>query len=105
MRFQVLLHEGVVDPALRPRLERELRRIGAAASGTSAGDVAVEVNEISAGRFFTAGEPSRSSLIATSVPAGTSRADRTGLMSAITTLWCDVTGCRAAEVVVSVSDG
>jgi hypothetical protein len=104
MTFQVLLHDGVVDPALWPRLQRELRHLGAAMSGADAADVVVDVSEIPAGRFFSGGAPSRSSLIGTAVPTGTSQADRTRFMSAITTLWCEVTGCSAAEVVVSAGD-
>jgi len=104
MTFQVILHQGVVDGATRARLEHALRRIGAGAHGGSE-EVAVTISEVPTGRFFTAGKPSRSSLIATSVPAGTAGSERTALMSAITAMWCEVTGCTAEEVVVSAADG
>jgi phenylpyruvate tautomerase PptA (4-oxalocrotonate tautomerase family) len=104
MTFQVILHEGVVDETLRPRLTREMRRIYAGIFGTDENQVAVEVTEIPKGRFFTAAKPSSSSLIGVGVPAGTSRADRTRLMSKITAMWCSITGCTANEIVVSASD-
>ena len=104
MKFQLILHEGVVEKALRPTLAREIRRLYASRFGGAEDDVTVDVTEIPKGRFFTAGEPSRSSLIGGSVPKGTTSADRTRLMSDITAIWCEVTGCSPNEVVVSVSD-
>jgi phenylpyruvate tautomerase PptA (4-oxalocrotonate tautomerase family) len=104
MRFQLLLHEGVIEPALRPRLVHELRAIYARRFGGGEDDVAVDVTEIPRGRFFTAGRLSRSSLVGGSVPAGTSRADRTKLMSDITARWCEITGAAPEEIVVSISD-
>jgi phenylpyruvate tautomerase PptA (4-oxalocrotonate tautomerase family) len=104
MKFQLLLHEGVVDKAKQPKLARELRRIYAGRFGGSEDDVAVDVTEIPKGRFFTAGEPSRSSFIGGTVPKGTSNAERTRLMSDITAAWCELTGCTPNDVVVSMSD-
>ena len=104
MRFQVLLHEGVIDPRLQPRLAQELRRIYARNLGGAEDDVSVDVAEIPQGRFFTAAQPSRSSLVGGSVPAGTSPTERTRLMSEITSMWCEITGCTPDEVVVSISD-
>ena len=103
MKFQLLLHQGVVDPRLHSRLSQDLQRIYSSQFG-GAGEIAVEITEIPRGRFFTAAEPSRSSLIGGSIPAGTASADRTRLMSSITAMWCEVTGCVADEVVVSISD-
>ena len=104
MRLQVILHEGVVDEGSRPRLAHELRRIYAGIFGAAEDQVAVEITEIPNGKFFTAAKPSRSSLVGAGVPDGTSRADRTRLMSEISAMWCDVTGCTPNEIVVSASD-
>ena len=104
MHFQLIVHQGVVDAALRPKLAREIRRVYAAQFGGSEDQVAVDVTEIPHGRFFTAGRLSRTSLIGGSVPKGTASADRTRLMSAITAIWCEITGCTPNDVVVSVSD-
>ena len=102
--FQLILHEGVVDAGLRPRLAQGIRRIYSSVFGTTEDDVIVEITEIPRGRFFTAAKPSRSSLVGGTAPAGTSRADRTRLMSEISAMYCDVTGCTPNEIVVSVSD-
>lgn len=104
MPFQLILHESVVDKTLHPRLAREIRRIYADHFGGAEDEVTVDVIEIPTGRFFTAGQPSRSSLIGGIVPKGTSSAARTRLMSEITAIWCEITGCTPNEVVVSVSD-
>jgi phenylpyruvate tautomerase PptA (4-oxalocrotonate tautomerase family) len=104
MKFQMILHEGVVDEALRPRLIQGIGRIYTAIFGGNSDQVSVDITEVPHGRFFTAAKPSRSSLIGGSVPAGTSRADRTRLMAEITDMWCEVTGCTPNEVVVSMSD-
>jgi phenylpyruvate tautomerase PptA (4-oxalocrotonate tautomerase family) len=104
MRFQLLLHEGVIEPGLQPRLAQEIRRIYASRFGGSAHDVSVDVTQVPRGRFFTAGKLSHSSLVGGSVPAGTSRAGRLGLMSEITSMWCELTACTPDEIVVSISD-
>jgi len=104
MKFQVLLHEGVVAKALQPFLSQELRRIYTSNFGGTAEEIAVDITEIPQGRFFTAAKPSRTSIIGGSVPAGTSKAERTRLMSEITSMWCEVTGHTPHDVVVSVSD-
>ena len=103
MTFQVILHEGVIAEAVRPRLVREMRRVAADVFGAPAANATVEMTEIPRGRFFTAAQPSRSSLVGTTVPPGTSPADRTRLMAEITSAWCDVTGCTPDEIVVSAS--
>lgn len=104
MKFQMLLHEGVVGPELQPQLAQELRRIYATRFGAAEAEIEVEISEIPKGRFFTAGKPSRSSLVGGSVPAGTSSADRTRLMAEITSMWCERTGCTPDDIVVSISD-
>ena len=104
MAFQMILHEGVVGPELHPKLAAGIRRIYAGIFAATPEEVAVDVNEIPAGRFFTAAKPSRSSIVAGSVPAGTSREDRTRFLSEVTEFWCRVTGCTSHEIVVSASD-
>jgi len=102
--FQLILHGGVVDERLRPRLVQEIRRIYASIFAAAEGQAVVEITEIPTGWFFTAAEPSRSSLVGGTVAAGTSRSDRTRLMAEISAMWCATTGCAPNEIVVSVSD-
>jgi phenylpyruvate tautomerase PptA (4-oxalocrotonate tautomerase family) len=89
---------------LHPRLADGLRSTYATHVGADTSAVAVEFSEIPHGRFFTAARLSRSSLVGGSVPAGTPASIRTPLMAAITSLWCDVTGCSPEDVVVSIAD-
>lgn len=104
MGFQIILHEGVIEGGLRPRLASEIRRIYTSIFGGAEGDIAIDITEIPKGKFFTAAKPSRSSLVGGGVPAGTSPDDRTRLLSEISTMWCEVTGCSSNEIVVSASD-
>jgi phenylpyruvate tautomerase PptA (4-oxalocrotonate tautomerase family) len=104
VRFRVILHEGVVPEAVRPALAGGIRRAYAALFGVPAEAVAVEFTELARGRFFTAGRPSSTSIVAGTVPSGTAAARRERLLSEITALWCRTTGCTPHEVVVSAGD-
>lgn len=104
MRFRVILHEGVVPAELRPALESGLCRLYGELFPVAAADVGVDVTELPRGRFFTAGRPSTTSIIAGTVPRGTPGEQRTRLLSEITALWCDTTGCSPHQVVVSAGD-
>jgi len=104
VKFQVVLHEGVVDRSLRVPLAEAMRRAYASAFGVDAAALSVDFAEVRRGRFFTAGRPSRSALVGVSVPRGTSPADRARLMSAITAIWCETAGLTPDDVVVSASD-
>ena len=104
MHYRVILHEGVVPEALHPQLESGIRRAYAEVFGGDGSGLAVGFEVLPRGHFFTAAKPSRSSIVAGPVPAGTSREDRTRLLAGITNLWCDVTGCDSDHIVVSASD-
>jgi len=104
VRFRVILHEGVVSEAARPTLAGGIRRAYAALFEVPAEAVIVDFSEFSRGRFFTAGRPSTSSIVAGTVPSGTSTEQRHRLLSEITALWCETTGCTPHEIVVSAGD-
>jgi hypothetical protein len=104
MRFRVILHAGVVDAALRPELATGIGRIYAGLFAAPAGEIGVDFTELARGRFFTAGEPSTSSIVAGTVPAGTEDAKRHRLLAEITALWCGTTGCTPHQVVVTAAD-
>ena len=95
MRFRVILHAGVVDEALRPELATGLGRIYSSLFAAPAGELGVD---------FTAGKLSTSSIIAGTVPAGTTDERRHRLLAEITALWCETTGCTPHEVVVTAAD-
>jgi phenylpyruvate tautomerase PptA (4-oxalocrotonate tautomerase family) len=100
----VILHEGVVPEALRPELAGGLGGVYARLFGVPAAEIGVDFSVMPRGRFFTAGRPSSSSIIAGTVPAGTPDERRHRLLSEITALWCEATGCTPHEVVVTAAD-
>jgi len=104
VRFRVIVHEGVVPEVLQPELAAGLGRIYAGLFEVPAAEIGADFTLMPRGRFFTAGEPSTSSIIAGSVPVGTNDAQRHRLLAEITALWCEVTGCTPHEVVVTAAD-
>jgi phenylpyruvate tautomerase PptA (4-oxalocrotonate tautomerase family) len=104
VRFRVILPEGVVPGALRGDLAAGLSRLYARLLAVPAGEIGVDFTELPRGRFFTAGKPSTSSIIAGTVPAGTPNELRHRLLAEITALWCESTGCTPHEVVVTAAD-
>jgi hypothetical protein len=104
MACQIMLHEGVIDAGLRPSLEEGIRRIYADVVGVPAADLEVEYVVVPAGNWFTAGYPSRNSIVLTTVPAGFGSESRTRLMSEIYDHWRATTGCTPNEIVLTAVD-
>jgi len=104
VRFRVILHAGVVPERLRPELAAGVGDSYTRLFGVPAAEIGVDFTELPRGRFFTAGRPSTSSIIAGTVPAGTPDEQRHRLLAEITALWCEVTGCTPHEVVVTAAD-
>src|SRR4051794_39387636 len=104
MGCQIMLHEGVVDDALRPRLEAGIRRVYADVVGTPLGVLDVKYIDVPDGRGFTAGVKSHTSIVNTTVPAGFESEARTKLLTEIYNHWRATTGCTPNEIVVSAID-
>ena len=102
MTCTVTIHEGVVPDDLHRPLMDGLRTIYAAAVPTS--DSEPRIITVPLGRWYTAGEPSHSSIVATTVPAGTDSQARTTLLKEICDFWCETTGCTPEAIVVTASD-
>ncbi|MGD9749879.1 MAG: hypothetical protein AB7W59_02675 [Acidimicrobiia bacterium] len=67
-------------------------------------DLTVEFIEIPEGRWFTAGEPSRASMVLGTVPAGTAQDERVAVMDAVARLFADATGTDYHDVMVAAPD-
>ena len=104
MRLRVIVPEGVIPETLQPELAAGLGRIHAELFALPAGEIGTDFTVMPRGRFFTAGKPSTSSIIATTVPAGTPNELRHRLLAEITALWCRSTGCTPHQVVVTAAD-
>ena len=103
MTFMCLVQHGSLTPALRERLEAGLREL-ANRERPWRGAAAFAWMEIAPGCGFTAGEPSKASIAATTVPAGTPRDARTRLLAGICELWVRETGCHIDDIVASAFD-
>jgi hypothetical protein len=102
MTCTVMIHEGVVPDELHGPLVDGLRTIYAAAVPTS--DPAPRIITVQRGRWYTAGEQSHSSIVATTVPTGTDTQTRTKLLKQVCDFWCETTGCTPEAIVVTASN-
>lgn len=59
---------------------------------------------VAPGDGWTAGEPSRTSLVVMYVPEGLEQATRTRLLESICDLWSETTGCSVNEIVATARD-
>lgn len=96
------LVNGSIDDGTRRVVTDGLRGLMADRFGLA--DVAVEFIEIPEGRWFTAGEPSRASMVLGSVPAGTPQDVRVDVMDAVARLFAEATGTDYHDVMVSAPD-
>lgn len=96
------LVNGTIGDGARRAVVDGLRRLTAERFGD--GEVAVEFIEIPEGRWFTAGEPSRASMVLGTVPAGTPQDVRVAVMDSIARLFADATGVDYHDVMVSAPD-
>jgi hypothetical protein len=103
MTFMCLVQHGAVPPAVRERLEAGLSQL-AAREFPARGPATFAWMEIAPGCGFTAGEPSKAAIAATTVPAGTAREARARFLTAICDLWVRETGCHIDDIVASAFD-
>lgn len=103
MTFMCVVQHGALTPAVRERLEAGLSQL---ASREFPGRVAAPFAwmEIAPGCGFTAGEPSKAAIAATTVPAGTAREVRARFLTGICELWVRETGCHIDDIVASAFD-
>ncbi|MEM8926031.1 MAG: hypothetical protein AAGD35_21205 [Actinomycetota bacterium] len=66
--------------------------------------VEVSFTEIEAGRWFTAGEPSSSTMVLGSVPVGTEQSVREAHMAEVARLFSQTTGDHIDEIMVVAAD-
>lgn len=100
-----LIQEGQAADRQREALAQGLARIARDAFGEQPDAGAVSWRVVREGFGFTAGEPSRSSLVIHSVPAGLPLERREAFMLEVCALWERVTGCSRDEIVVTAWDG
>lgn len=103
--YVCVIQEGQAADERRAALADGLARIGRECFADAPGAVEISWRPVRRGYGFTAGEPSRSSVVIRSVPVGLPLAEREAFMRRICDLWESVTGCSTDEVVVTAWDG
>jgi len=103
--YACMVQAGQISDAERAELAAGLERIAGESLGAPARSTDIRWVVIDAGFAFSAGEPSKSSVVVRSVPVGFPDDRRETLLTAISNLWQEVTGCTANEIVVTALDG
>lgn len=97
----IVQHDGNADTR-RVELERRLTTL----YGETYGHTAPTFTwlPVPAGKMFTAGEQSTSSIVSSFVDRPTSLAEREHYMRTVCDIWTEVTACTDHEVVVTVTE-
>ena len=103
--YACIIQAGQAPDRSRAALEAGLRRLGEQAFGDDPDAVEIAWTVIEPGFAWTAGEPSQSSVVIRSVPAGLPDAEREDFLRSVCRLWETETGCSADEIVVTAWDG
>ena len=103
--YACMIQEGQAPHRQQAALERGLRRIGREAFGDDPAATEFAWVVIEPGFAWTAGEPSTSSIVVRSVPAGLPDDEREAFLRRVCDLWVEETGCSINEIVVTAWDG
>jgi len=103
--YACIVQEGQSPHRERESLEEGLRRIGRESFGDDPSTIEIAWTVMKNGYAWTAGEPSTSSIVVRSVPAGLSLDEREAFMRRVCDLWANETGCSINEIIVTTWDG
>lgn len=95
-----MVQEGQIGSEIRQKLERELSSIVA---NHFSEEVAIGWFDVAKGSGFTAGAPSRSSIVSLQAPS-VPQDKRTEVLTAVCDAWSRETGCHVNDVVATVMD-
>lgn len=102
--YQVAAFEGTLDDAERARLAEEITRIHCEATGAPALFVHVVFQDVEPGRVFSAGRPSRLSLITGTIRGGRTIETRQQMMRNLADAWVTATGGPINDVLVAIEE-
>ena len=103
--YACIIQEGQTAYQKQEALAQGLRRIGKDAFGDDPSATEISWIVVKKGFAWTAGEPSRSSLVIRSVPVGLPLDQREAFMHEVCDLWETQTGCSTNDIVVTAFDG
>ncbi len=104
-KYTCIIQEGQAAEREKAGLEAALRALGEERFGDDPSATEVDWVVMKKGWAWTAGEPSTSSLIIRSVPAGLPDDERESFLRSVCDLWAERTGCHINEIVVTAWDG
>lgn len=103
--YACIIQDGQSPHRQQDALAEGLRRIGREIFGDDPAATEIAWVVLRQGFAWTAGEPSTSSMVVRSVPAGFPDDRREVFLRAVCDLWTSVTGCSIDEIVVTAWDG
>ena len=99
--FRCLIQAGQIDDAQREKLNGHLTEAARELCAQANEPVPITWVEVAEGFGFTAGKPSRSSVVVSAIPDETPQEDRVVFMKRICDAWSQETGCSINDVVAT----
>jgi phenylpyruvate tautomerase PptA (4-oxalocrotonate tautomerase family) len=102
--YQCVSPAGLLDDDVRAGIAEEITRLHAEATGAPAAFVNVLFLQRESGMYFTAGKPSRNSLIVGEIRQGRDLSVRQALLSSLSQMWTSLTGQRSAQLIIALKE-
>jgi phenylpyruvate tautomerase PptA (4-oxalocrotonate tautomerase family) len=102
--YQVIAHNDLLTDDLRRRIAGEITRIHTTNTGAPAVFVNVLFQDLPTSRLFTAGEPSRTSIIVGNIRAGRELAVRQAMLRDLAAMWTTQTGQSGGELLMAIQE-
>jgi 4-oxalocrotonate tautomerase family enzyme len=103
-QYRCLVQQGRLSQAKKAELAQEITRIHCELTNAPKHFVHVIFSESAPGDWFTAGAPSKFSIINAFIRAGRSDEQKKKLMQQISRRWSEVAGQPEGEIVVTMTD-
>lgn len=102
--YQVVADKDLLTDDLRRRIAGEITRIHVTNTGAPAVFVNVLFQDSPAGHLFTAGEPSRTTIIVGNIRAGRDLAVRQAVLRDLAEMWTAQTGQSGGELLMAIQE-
>jgi phenylpyruvate tautomerase PptA (4-oxalocrotonate tautomerase family) len=102
--YQVVSLEGLLSDEQRQQIANEITRIHTTATDAPALFVNVVFQEVPPGRMFSAGKPSRLSLVIGSIREGRTIEVRQQILRELSEMWVRITGTSETDVLLAIQE-